>query len=459
MTPRGGGARRERWLAGALAILAVGACDSRQKLESRGAAPASVGLSRPPPAQAGPATVPSDASVAPMQTMQRTRRPLPVEPEEPSARELAPAFDATEAAGSVHGPFIFDGLVDVAPAGPISATDQGIAMFDRENRLQLARFEGPLESSGAPHETRLLPLPDDAGPFSLARGPAVRRGLAYWVSRGRLLGQSLGSAGSGQPLVLAEDARVGTRVAVPIGSPRHLQKLPRVAAYIARPREPEGALTARLWVEGRPSPTALTDDLSSGHSVALAATPKGLSAVFLEARTGMSSVHVRQITFSEKHEPSVGEDHIAWVGGPARPTTELFVLSSDEPRVKSFLTLERDVTHFGLVGLDVSLEPGTPFPVEPDWRLYENGIEPAPFALAEVCGRRVVVLARPSSAVPHAAQELALVELEPEAKSPAIVARSRAFFDVSLVGLRGGALLAYVADHRTWARSIRCARP
>ena len=436
----------------ASALGATLACDSRRPLESRGAPPQSLGWSRPPPARAEP--VP-DAGPPPTRRRPSARRAQPAVPPEPSS-----ALDATDAAGSVSGPFVIDGLVDVAAAGPIAATERGIAMYDRDNRLQLARLEAPLDGARAPHETRVAALPDDAGPFSLARGPAVRRGLAYWVSRGRLLGQSLAAAGSGAALVLAEDARVGTRAAVPIGSSRHLQDLPQVAAYIARPREPEGPPIAKLWVEGHAAGLGLTDDLASSHSVALAATPRGLQAIFLEARTGMSSVHVRAITFSKKHEPSLGEDHIVWVGGPARPTTELFALPSDEPRVRGFLTLERDITHFGLMSLDVPLAPGTEFPVEPDWHLYDNGIEPAPFALGDVCGRPVVALARPSSPVPHAVQELVLIDLDAEPRTPpALIARSRAFFDISLVGLSGGALLGYVADHRTWARSIRCLRP
>lgn len=450
------GAQGRAWRAAAVigigSALAAQACDSRRKLESRGAAPASFGIARPPPARAE--AVPEDASVPPVR---RARRPYVPPVEETDRGE---ALDVTDVAGSVSGPFIIDGLIDVAAAGPVTATERGIVMFNRDNHLQLARLDGGLEAGGAPRETRIAPLPEEAGPFPLARGPAVRRGLAYWVSRGRLLGQSLASAGSGTPLVLAEDARVGTRAAVPVGTPRHLSNLPQVAAYVARPKDPEGPPTARLWVEGRAAHLPLTDDLASSHSVALAATPLGLSAAFVEARTGMSTVHVRRITFSEKHEPSLGEDQIVWVGGPARPTTELFVMASGEPRVLGFLTLERDVSHFGLVGLDVSLAPGTEFPVEPAWRLYDNGIEPAPFALGEVCGRRVVVLARPSSPVPHAPQELVLLELDPESRTPpALVARSRAFFDVSLAGLSGGALLGYVADHRTWARSIRCVRP
>jgi hypothetical protein len=442
------------WLVATALIASALACDSRRPLESRGAPPQSLGWSRPPPAAAEPEP---DAGLAPVRRRLRVRREEPAAPSEPAS-----ALDVSDAAGSISGPFVIDSLVDVAAAGPIAATERGIAMFNRDNRLQLARLDGPLDGAPQPRETRVAALPDDAGPFSLARGPAVRRGLAYWVSRGRLLGQSLAAAGAGAgagALVLAEDARVGTRAAVPIGSSRHLAGLPQVAAYIARPREPEGPPIAKLWVEGHPAGLGLTDDLASSHSVALAATPRGLQAIFLEARTGMSTVHVRAITFSKKHDPILGEDHIVWVGGPARPTTELFALPSDEPRVRGFFTLERDMTHFGLVGLDVPLAPGTEFPVEPDWRLYDNGIEPAPFALGEVCGRSVVALARPSSPVPHAVQELVLIELDAEPRTPpALIARSRAFFDISLAGLSGGALLGYVADHRTWARSIRCLR-
>jgi len=448
---RSAGARAR--LAGATCLACLGlACDSRRPLESRGAPPASFGLSRPPPAQAS--RVPPDAGAT-----RALSAPRPLDPPRPEPPPDARSLDASDVAGSVSGLFIIDALVDVAPAGPIAATERGIAMFDRDNRLLLAPLEGPLDAQKEPRSTPIAPLPDGAGPFSLARGPAVRRGLAYWVSRGRLLGQSLASAGSGTPLVLGDDARVGTRAAVPVGAARHLQGLPQTAAYIARPKEPDGPPIAKLWVEGHVERFGLTDDLASSHSVALAATPSGLNAIFLEARTGISSVHVRPITFSANREPTLGEDRIAWVGGPSQPTTELFALPSDGPRVHGFLTLERDVTHFGLVGLDIPLTPDAELPVDPDWLAYPNGIQPAPFALARLCGRSIVALARPSSPVPHAPQELVLHDLERAAGSlPALVARSRAFFDISLVALEGGALLGYVADHRTWARTIRCAR-
>jgi hypothetical protein len=438
------------WIAACAAWTIGGSagCDSRRPLESRGAPPASFGLTRPPAA----ASRRFDAG-APRPARRVSRSEPPAAAEAPRSE----ALDATDAAGSIGGPFIIDGLIDVAPAGPVSATERGIVMFDRDNRLQLARLAAPLEAGSTPVETRVSPLPDAAGPFSLARGPAVRRGLGYWVSRGRLLGQSLASAGTARAIVLREDARIGTRAAVPVGSASVLRGLPQMAAYIARPKVPDGPATAQLWVEGQATSFNLADDLASSHSVALAATPRGLSVMFLEARTGMSSIHVRQVTFSKKNEPSLGSDQIVWVGGPARPTTELFSLPSDEPRLKGFMTLERDITHFGLVGLDVSLEPDAEFPVEPEWLAYDNGIEPAPFALAQVCGNAVVALARPSSPVPHAPQELVMIDLARRPRWPPVVlARARAFFEISLVELSGGALLGFVADHRSWARSIRC---
>ena len=90
----------------------------------------------------------------------------------------------------------------IAAVGPNRARPVWEGHAIRASRLQLAPLEAPLDAQKEPRPSRIQPLPDAAGPFSLARGPAVRRGLAYWVSRGRLLGQTLASAGTGTPLVL-----------------------------------------------------------------------------------------------------------------------------------------------------------------------------------------------------------------------------------------------------------------
>ena len=43
-----------------------------------------------------------------------------------------------------------------------------------------------------------------------------------------------------------------------------------------------------------------------------------------------------------------------------------------------------------------------------------------------------------------------------EPRVAGVLARSRAFFEISLSESGQGALLVYVADHRTWARTLHC---
>lgn len=425
-------------------------CDSRRPSEIRGAAPESLSLARPPPGRARfieDAGAPSSSQVGPRAT---------ADERSPDERGTSPELgDATAVEGGLSGPFIVDGLVDVAAAGPATSTEQGVVMVNRNNQLRLARLRGALDSGSKPRPTALAGLPEDAGPFPLARGPAVKGGVAYWVSRGQLLAQRV-AGGSARPAVLAQDARVGTRVAVPVGPPKFAPGLPELAAYIARPKGPDAPLTARLWVRGQAEPLSLTDDATSAHSVALIETSDGVAALLLEARTGMSAIHLREIRFSKSRTPAVGEDRIVWIGGPGRSSTELFAEVAGDSTLRGLLTLERDATHFGLVELGIPLV-GSALPVEPEWLLYENGIEPAPFATAMLCGRARVILARPTSASPGAPQELVLLGLDAARRSPALIlARSRAFFEVSLARLGEGALLSYVADRRTWGRVIRC---
>lgn len=438
-----------------LAFLVCGvglACerDTRPRVDPIHIAP----LTNPGATSAPPAAA---ADAAPAQPRATSR---PFEPEtEPAATRADPPgvepIDVTEAGGGVVGSFIVDSLVDIAAAGPITATEAGVAMVNRRNELWLARLKEPLAAGPGPRETPIADLPDSAGPFPLGRGPAVRRGRAYWVSRGRLLRQKLGAAPGAQPEVLAEDARVGTRAAVPVGPAQLVDPLPELVAYVVKQKNPDAPLTANLWIAGRKEPLPLTDDTASAHSVALAATARGLAALFLEARTGMSTVHLRLVQFPKSGEPMLGEDRVVWVGGPSRSTTEFFARGGDESFATAFMTFEQDATHFGLAEFQLAVDPKQP-EAEPEWLLYPNGIEPAPVASATVCGRPIVALARPTSAAPHAPQELVLFDRS-DREHPAIIARSKAFFDVSLVALGRGALIAYVADHRTWARAIRCA--
>jgi hypothetical protein len=37
-----------------------------------------------------------------------------------------------------------------------------------------------------------------------------------------------------------------------------------------------------------------------------------------------------------------------------------------------------------------------------------------------------------------------------------VLGRSKVFYDLSIAPLGGGALVSYVSDRRTWARTLRC---
>lgn len=426
------------------------ACEERREIEIDTPPPAALVARRPPPASA-PAPAPSERAAdagAPRARPSERAEPKPVDPVE--------TLDASPIEGSRQGRWIVDALVDVAAAGPAMAAREGVVMVNRNNELWLAPL-ARLAAREQPSPTPVLGLPASAGPFPLSRGPAVHKGFAYWVSQGHLLRQRLARANAGSaPEVLTSDARAGTRVAVPTGEAG--ARLPALAGYIAAPAGPDLPLTAKLWVEGAPGPLSLTDEGASAHSLALIAEGQGVHALSLEARTGLSPLHLRRVDLARGSVPLLDEDRVAWVGGSSRPTTEILVLGHERSETLVALALERDITHFGLALLELGLGKEAPLP-EPAWMDYANGIEPAPFALASVCGQRVVVLARPASAEPGSPQELLWQSLDARGREPPLVlGRSRAFFDVSLAAVPGGALLTYVADRRTWARSVRCSK-
>jgi hypothetical protein len=176
----------------------------------------------------------------------------------------------------------------------------------------------------------------------------------------------------------------------------------------------------------------------------------------LEARTGLSTLHARSV--SHGNPPRPGADQVVWIGGSPNPLTELRTLVDPKGRLTALLAIDRDVTHFGLglLSFDVG---GVQGPVE-SWFDYQNGINPAPAAIATFCGKPHVVFARPSGAEPGAPQELVLVDTtRMTTLQPVVLGTSKAYYDVSVAALpKGGALLSYVADHRTWARTIRCVK-
>jgi hypothetical protein len=213
---------------------------------------------------------------------------------------------------------------------------------------------------------------------------------------------------------------------------------------------------AKLWVQGAGT-HGLSPEGSAANSIALASYSAGLLAVTLEGRTSMSPVHARWVRFADG-KPQLGKDAVVWVGGTSQQLTEIATISSAERQASAFLPIERDIAHFGLARIHVAAPPR--MNAEVSWRTYPNGLDPAPVACAHICGQPTVAYVRPADQTPRAPQELHLAAVHTDGLgSSEVIARSRAFANVSVAATPFGGVVAYVADRRTWALVLTCPKP
>ena len=174
-------------------------------------------------------------------------KPAPSAAPKPSAKPLPSAKSAEteepDAAARVLGDAgVLGDLNDVGPAAPATASERGVVLITKDDRVVLA----PLAKKGG----ALDPVKEPAAAFTLARGPAVAGAHAYWVSKGRLVRRAI----AGGPLEdLSAHARTSTRVSAVAATSEH----PAAAAFIGDPAQSDGGLVARLWVEGA-APMVLT---------------------------------------------------------------------------------------------------------------------------------------------------------------------------------------------------------
>jgi hypothetical protein len=335
--------------------------------------------------------------------------------------------------------YLLDGLNDVGPAAPASAFARGVVMITRTDELVTAKLLQPPSKAKKPVVGVIEPT--SRGPqdfWSVARGPALSSTHAYWVSKGRVVRRALDG---GELEVLATDARDGTRVAV-AGSPD-------VVAYITQPVGKQDSLARLRLPDGKK--LDVTPEGAAASSVSLTSMGEDVIVSYIDGRSGMTPVHARRLrTKSGKLESDV----VVWVSGATQGMTEIASVGFDHGSWL-MLPVERDASHFGLATLALEPDPKMDPPLR--WRTYENGLDRSPVAATTLCGAPAVAYVRPADASPSANQELVVSQLTlDETASSEPLASARGFADVSLYPLPEGAMLAYVADRRTWARLIRC---
>lgn len=416
-------------LASLITSLGVTASCSRDKRPGDGGA--GLGAAQPgtpvaeqPAATSEPEATPARAPSSP---------PEETSAEDPEASSASAV--ATAAPGSLS--WVPGELHDIGPAGPASAWTRGVVMVSKANELLLL----PLDGAG--HFREL-----DANVSSFAkygRGPALTGRFAYWIDlSGRLLRASLKNPK--QIDTLHPKARSGTRVAALQSGDREL------VAFIA---EQEDVPMSMLWTSTGEL-LRLSPEGATATSVELVSLKRAVVAFTLAGRTGMSPVHARPLRLARRRV-SLADDQVVWVGPGSHPLTELEVIDTTQERALAFLATARSITEFGLAH----------FPVGPDltpvdearWTAYPNGIDPAPVATARLCGKTYVFHAQPSTARPRSPQELRVAPIEGDTLgAPEVVARARAFNDISVAPRPGGATLIWTADRHTWAMTLGCPR-
>jgi hypothetical protein len=384
-----------------------------------------------------------------LSTKRAEHEPQPVANQPRQNPIVAPAASTptseTGLASTLAG-WLVDELVDVAPAAASLATDKGIVVINGGNELFLAKV-GPLSQAKQPVPSPIALIPDRKGPFALGRGPSVAGDHAYWITSHFLLRRPVVPP-YGPLDIVAEDARIGTRASAVT------RKDGKAAvAYVALPKVKDGPLRAKLWLEGDPptAPLELTESGTSALSVDLVKHGEQILALSLEARMGVTALHARAVVPEQR---KLHEDQVLWVGGTAAPLTEVRTLGLGTSLL-TFLAMEQDTSHFGLAvlswGTRLGTEPAT------HWTTFANGLDPAPVAAVHACNSDLLLFARPTTSQPKSPQELVLAKLAAGRVSETVVlSNARAFYDLSLAALRTGALVSFVADQRTWARTLRC---
>lgn len=423
-------ARSRRGVALLIAAL-IAACDQ--------AAPAA----RTPKRDAG---APLVKPVAKAPRANASARPLAETPPRDAGSKGPPSREERQVSGATA--WIFDRPVDVGPAGPASASEQGVVFVTSSDDIVLAALTKPNRNTAARAAAAPVKAIAEETRFRHStRPPLVLGQNAYWVSAGRLLRRSLAG---GAPLeVLRTDARTGTKLSGAL-----LGSTPYVA-YITQ--SGSGDPRARLWVEGQ-ALVDLTPEGSSASSTSLLLQSTGrLLFVALEGRSAMSPVHVRSIR-AHAGRPELEADRVLWVGGGAQATTELATVKDENGHVWVVVPLERSATEFGLASIPVRQDAVPDDAVS--WTAYANGLERPALATGQLCGRAALLTGRPSAAAPGARQKLHLSTLEGGAVADrAVVLEAQRIRDVSLAAWDGGGVIASIADGRSLAVTVRCATP
>lgn len=390
----------------------------------------------PSPTEVGQSSPETKNQAQDIEASQKASAPPPVS----TATENTSA-DGTSAPSELSGLWGSTKKQKLGPSAPMAATLEGVLFITSDDRPLIARLG---------EEGQFTPVTENADNFNrFGRGPSLSPSHAYWTSeKGQLMGASLKSL---KATVLHPQARSQTRT-VALHHRGH--------DFVAFIKEVDNAALAYVWV-GRPGQKGnvlkVSPEGSEATSVALVQGPEHPRVIVLAGRTGMSPLHVREIK-GAGDTATLSEDEVIWVGPGSHPLTEIHAIDRQAGSAVVFLPTAKDFNDFGLAQLSIQAKGGE-IPL-PGWRIYPNGLDPAPVATSKICKNDYVLYARPTEARPYAPQHLHLARIEGDTPAEGeIIALARAFRDLSLVEIKGGAIAAWTAGGSTWAKVLSCPLP
>jgi hypothetical protein len=257
-----------------------------------------------------------------------------------------------------------------------------------------------------------------------------------------------GVDGSGDRVVA--NARVGTRVAA-----AQLAAVHAAVGYLTSRKTSEGWVSEAWVIVDEEPPVRLSEDGSGATSIAFAQRGQSIVALTLDARSALTAMHARTISFAG--HATLGEDVVAFIGGPGDRGTRAALAVGDNGPGWSLLPIAKDIGQFGLALVRLDDPPRLDEPVE--WSLYPNGLDPAPVAAATVAGKTWIARVRPKSSEPSASRVLEVGSVVDggsfEARDALPTAGDPS--DVALTVDAGGALwVCWVDSAGAWVEHLAC---
>jgi hypothetical protein len=278
-------------------------------------------------------------------------------------------------------------------------------------------------------------------PCALAGSLAFCPDKAGGVHRARLDGS--------EDRVMAS-SRVGSRITA-----SELGNVHTVGGYLASRQTSEGWVSEAWMIADDDAPVRLSEDGSGATAVTFAARGASVVALMVDARSALTAMHTRVITF-EGHA-KIGEDVVAFVGGPGDRRTRAILALGERGQGLSLLPISKDIGQFGLALVRVDDPPRLDEPVQ--WSMYPNGLDPAPVAAVAAGDRTWVARVRPKTSEPSSAHVLEIGAIgDSGGFEPRDVLQTAGnASDVAMVVDASGALwVSWVDSAGAWIEHLAC---